>query len=293
MIIKKHKNRNDYINTSDGVWVRNFAKTGVSPIDINNFLSEEDYRYVLNNEFKNRKVRFSDLLQKDKYQNAVIVSDGFDFESKQEILAKLSYKEVAIIATNGALRDWKLVGQKAVLKRAITWFVVNNPYPECKKFLPMFHSYYPRCLASSRTNTEFVDKYKGDVLLYQPPINEHYSGCFHGGDGIIDDYRNPICAAIGLVYRLGIQRLLLLCCDDSFSTEKPAAEQLENGLWCYPQQKISQRIIDANLYWLTQSGVQIADCSSGVKYENATYISVEEIPDFFKGNEDDKQIFTR
>ena len=281
MILKKHKNRNEYAVTSDGVWVRNFNLPDVSPIDVNNFLNETEYHYILNNEFKNKKVKFNNQI--NKFSNIVIISDGYDFTKKQEILAQLPYKEVAIFATNGALKNWKLVGKNCPIpmQRNINWFVINNPYPECKKFLPITHSYYPRCLASSRTNTEFISKYKGDIVLYQPTSGEKYSGLFSNSEGIIDDYRNPICAAISLAHRCGVQKLVLLCCDDSFEKERPAAEQLDNGLWCYPQQKVSQRIIDANLYWLSQSGVKIRDCSSGMKYNYANEISLEKISDFF------------
>ena len=289
MIIKKHKNRNEYIVTSDGVWVRNFCKTNVSPVDVNHFLGENEYHYILSNEFENKKIKFNEMLQNAKTANIVIVSNGYNYLKKQEILVKLPYKQVSIMATNGGLRDWKLVGKNCLpeMKRSIDWFIVNNPYPECKRFLPIAHSYYPRCIASSRTNAEFVKQYKGDVLLYQPAANGDYSGFFQNAEGIIDDYRNPICAAISLAYRVGVKKLVLMCCDDSFIDERPGAEKLDNGLWCYPQQKISQRIIDANLYWLAQNGVKIRDCSSGMKFECATYISEEEMQDFFNGDEDE------
>ena len=287
MIIKKHKNRNEYVVTTDGVWVRNFCQPNVTPIDVNHFLKEDEYHYVLNNEFENKKIKFSG--QNTRFSNIVIVSDGYDFVKNQEILAILPYKEVAIFATNGALRNWRLVGKNCPVdkQRSINWFVVNNPYPECKKFLPNAHSYYPRCLASSRTNAEFIKQYKGDVVLYQPAPDDNYSGLFSNVEGVIDDYRNPICAAISLAYRCGVKKLALFCCDGSFADYRPAAEHLKNGLWCYPQQMISQRIIDANLYWLSQTGVKICDISSGIKYENAEYIPSEEILNFFNGDEDD------
>ena len=290
MIVKTHKNRNEYAITMDGVWVRNFCNPNTSPFDVNRFIGEAEYHYFLNNEFENKKIKLSKSLNV-KSPNIIIVSNGYNYFKKQDILAKLSYKQVSILATNGGLRDWKLVGKNCPpeMKRIIDWFVVNNPYPECKKFLPITHSYYPRCVASSRTNADFIKQYKGDVLLYQAAPNEDYSGFFQNAEGVIDDYRNPICAAIGLAHRFGVKKLVMMCCDDSFVDERPGAEKLDNGLWCYPHQKISQRIIDANLYWLAKNGVKIRDCSSGMKYENAAYIKLEEIEDFFKGDEDEIQ----
>jgi hypothetical protein len=278
--IKKHRNRNEYIVTSGGVWVRNLCKPNVTPIDVNKLYTENEYSYILNNELKNKRFKFTDFHRK-QYLNIVVLSDGYDFKNKQEILAQLPFKDVAIFATNGALREWKLVGKNASVTRSINWFVVNNPYSECKKFLPIHHSYFPPCLASSRTSTDFIQEYKGDVVLYQPAINDYYSGCLNSGEGIIDDYRNPICAAISFAYCCKVRKLLLFCCDNSFKDERPAAEKLENNLWCYPQQKFSQQIIDANLFWLKKAGVKVADCSSGIKYNNATYIKVEEVVNFF------------
>jgi hypothetical protein len=102
----------------------------------------------------------------------------------------------------------------------------------------------------------------------------------------IDDYRNPICAAIGLAYRFGVQRLMLVCCDNSFDKPRDAAVQMKNGLWTYEQHLRSHDIIDANLYWLTHqkdAEVKVADWSNGPEYVNATYISsAQEAIDFFK-----------
>jgi hypothetical protein len=199
----------------------------------------------------------------------------------------LSHKEVAIIATNGALSNWRLVGKKCPveLHRIINWYVVNNPYLECKKFLPTKHSYYPPCIASSRTNTEFVDQYKGGIMLYHPVPNNRYKGLSESADFLIDDYRNPICAAIGLAYRMGVRKLLLFCCDNSFEEQRPASEKMDNGLWSYPQQFISQNIIDGNLFWLKESGVSIANHSSGKNFHHAPYITSEQVMEFFQDEE--------
>jgi hypothetical protein len=72
-----------------------------------------------------------------------------------------------------------------------------------------------------------------------------------------------------------------MCVDDSFADERPSAEKLENGLWTYPQQLISHRLIDANLYWLSKKEVQITHHSSGPKFNHAAYIQEEGIKGFF------------
>jgi hypothetical protein len=278
----KKTNINEYYLTENDIWVRNFA-LDASPVDLND-LSAQAHKVFLNNEFKNLKSKLQSFEITRQINNAVIVSDGYGFAEKQKFLAQLPFKDVAIFATNGALANWQLVGKNSDSQRAITWYVVNNPYPECKKFLPARHSYYPMCIASCRTNNEFVEKYKsrGSIVVYHPVNNTQYTGINANADFAIDDYRNPICAAIGLAYCMGVKKLALFCCDDSFEVSRPASQQLENGLWTYPQQIVSQNIIEGELYWLQKAGVKTANCSSGKNLSYSTYITPEQLVEFFK-----------
>ena len=94
----------------------------------------------------------------------------------------------------------------------------------------------------------------------------------------LDDYRNPICAAINLAFHFGVKRLMLMCCDESYSQERPSCVKLHNNLYTYPQHIISQKIIDANLYWLTHQKdkpVEVVNFSHGIEYVNAQYINEE------------------
>jgi len=247
-------------------------------------LNGADQELIIDNELDNFAQHYALIDNEDVFfRSIVVVSDGYNFVEKQKILARLP-KEIGILAVNGALKNWKLVGENAPLKRAIDYYIVNNPYPDCKQFLPTNHRYYPRCIASIKTNPEFLRSYLGLKYLYSPTKNELYSGPHLDSSYTIDDYRNPICAAIGLAYRFRATKILLFCCDDSFNYEKPTAIKLENGLWHYPQQELSQKIIDANCYWLKKNKIEVADCSSGRKLENATYIknNEEDIVEYFK-----------
>jgi hypothetical protein len=279
----KKTHTNEYYLTEDNIWVRNFAIES-NPLDLNYGLSTSSYNTFLNNEFKNLKKKLQPIEITSTVTKAVIISDGYDFAEKQKVLAQLPFKDVAIFATNGALANWQLVGKSCPieLQRAITWYVVNNPYPECGRFLPSKHAYYPLCIASSRTNTEFIEKYKGSTTLYYPVNDVRYSGISNTADFSIDDYRNPICAAIGLAYRMGVRKLALFCCDDSFEKPRPASQQLENGLWTYPQQIVSQNVIDGNLFWLQKAGIEVVNCSSGKNLNHSTYIKPEQLVEFFK-----------
>jgi len=275
MIIKKHKNKNQYAIV-DGVYVRDFTAYGPIPVDLNRLYSAADHQLFIENESENISYKMPGIDNEEmNHPHVVIVSDGYNFDKHQHLLGKLP-KNVAIIAVNGALRQWKLVGEKAEVKRSINYYVVNNPYQECLRFLPDTHRYYPKCVASTRTNPSFLRAYQGLKYLYSPTENEVYSGIKVRPAYRIDDYRNPICAALGLAYRFKAYKILLFCCDDSFADQRPTAVGLSNGLWCYPQQMASMKIIDANCHWLKTQNIEVKDFSSAGNYVNAPYINLKE-----------------
>lgn len=289
MLIKRHSTRNEYIRAGD-VWVRNFTKPKVPSLSLANLFDKKDHQLVLENEFKNRmQPRISD--EPVSMPKVVIVSDGYSFRWKHLCLAKMP-KDVYIIAVNRAMRNWKLMSRRLPQheRKAINAFVVNNPYPECMSYLPASDSrYFPSCIASTRTNHSFLERYLGTKYVYEPATEESF-GQEVTAKYCIDDYRNPVCAAIGLAYRFGVEKLMLVSCDDSFTEQRESSVQLHNGLWTYPHQNRAHAIIDANLYWLThqeEKEVHVADWSDGAKYDNAHYItSEEEALSFFRDNEE-------
>jgi hypothetical protein len=280
MVIKKHHNKNHYYLTESGLWVRDFTKSAKAE-DINKLVVPSDYELLLENELANAVLNVASIDSETIYApNVVIVSDGYDFENKQQLLKKLSQQKVVVIGVNRSLVKWKM-------PRRMDWYVINNPYQECMAMLPQ-HTYYPRCIASTRTNPKFIQRYRarlGVMYKYCPTPDRNFSSSY----GIpslyhIDDYRNPICAAISIVHHWEVQNLLLLCCDDSFKDERPGSEKLKNGLWQYPQQNVSHGLIDGSLYWLANQQnikVKIANHSSGIEYKNASYINEDDISNFF------------
>lgn len=292
MRIRKHKNKNEYIRTPEGFWVRDFTKSMATPRDINESIDKSDYKRIINNEFNNKKAKLYAIDEhKINHSHMVIVSDGYKFKEKQWLLPDVP--TAVIIGVNKTLAKWKLVGNSCPAeKRRAMYYVVNNPYEECMSFYPRKHKYFPMCIASSRTNHEFIKKYQGEVYRYSPTSEERFAAIKEeGSEYKIDDYRNPVCAAIGLAYRFGVTKLLLLCCDDSFDEERPGSIPTGKGTWMYPQQKIPHNLIDVNLHWLKQqeAEIEIAEYSSGLYYENATYIKTDkEMVDFFK-EEDERE----
>lgn len=279
MRIKKTQDGNQYLLTKQGMWVRNFYKNIVPYVDINKTITTDDHFVFLKNEVQN-SLKKSTWIDSEKFNanKILIISDGYDFKRKHKLLANLP-KEVVIMGVNGSLAKWELNN------KVISYYVVNNPYQECVKYLPKNNKISPKCLASIRTNYEFMDNYRGAKFKYCPVNESSYSTL--GVKEVtwqIDDYRNPICAAIGLAYKFGAEKLMLFCCDDAFMDERPGAIQLENKLWIYPQQEIAHGLIDANLYWFKNQPykeVSIGNCSSGQRYENATYIDEDKIISFW------------
>jgi hypothetical protein len=290
MFIKKHSTKNEYVRAGD-VWVRNFTKPKVPPLTLDLMFESEDYQTVLNNVYKNdNHPRISE--ERINFANIIIVSDGYRFTERHKCLLNFP-KDIAVIAVNHALKKWSLMesGQPSESQRTVNAYVTNNPYKECLSCLPK--RYFPTCIASTRTHHEFLERYQGSVYVYEPtPIRKF--GLKRSASYYIDDYRNPVCAAIGLAHRFGVEKLMLMCCDDSFKEGRDFAVQLPNGLWTFPQHLRSQEIIDANLHWLThqeERPVEVIDWSEGAEYANATYINSEgEGIDFFTGGQSEEGI---
>lgn len=280
MIRIKKQNKNEYIY-AEGLWIRN-PYINVNPLDLNDMFREE-INLFLSNETKNLSLP---CLQSDEFndfamENVVICSDGHDWARAQEILAEIPNKNVKVIGINGSLKKWNMVADLSDKKRVMSAYFVNNPYKECLSYLPNRHRYYPSLVASTRTNPEFISEYLEKPTFYRTTNDGKYSGIPRDGCMVLDDYRNPLCGAISYCVRKRVKKLALLCCDEAFCEERPGSEKMKNGLFQYPQQIMSQKIVDAQFHWLRSVGVQVADSSSGIEYKNATYIKNEELPSFF------------
>ena len=127
--------------------------------------------------------------------------------------------DVVVIGVNRSLARWDVKAG-----RGMDYFVANNPYAECMSCLPAGHTHFPPCVASVRTNPDFLTRYRGPKFRYHPTCED---GFVHPGSpaGTLDDYRNPVCAAIAVAHRMRATRLLLVCCDESFADERPAIAQ--------------------------------------------------------------------
>jgi hypothetical protein len=275
--LKKHANKNQYLHVGDDLWVRNPGVSGVPYKDINRLLSTADYPLILKNEQWSMRAKYPWIDTENLSVNkAVIVSDGFDFESGHEQIAALP-KDVLIFAVNGSLSKWKST------KRSPNFYVVNNPYSEAQSYLP--RSTTTKCIASTRANSEFLKGYTGMKYRYCPSSDAWYCGVENRDCKYkIDDYRNPVCAAINLLHKFGVQKLALAFCDEAFDEQRQGSEQSEDGKWYYPQHLTANKLIDGNLYWLSQNnGCKTVQHSVGPKLKVATYIPLEDLSRFFQG----------
>ena len=279
-VVKKHKNNNHYLLTSNGYWIRDFNNK-IAPLDINHKDKKNEYSLFVENQLKIDSYRISPLESNilPTHEKIMIVSDGMEFDKFKTILPSIP-KDIHIIGINRSLAKWPVNNSLPV--RRMNYFINNNPFSDAVSYLPK-HDYWPNCLISLRSNAEFAKKYKGNLWYYEPVPEKEAQ--HNGGKGLqIDEYRNPVCTAIGIASLFKVNKLALVCCDDSFKTTRPSAIQLKNSYWMYPQHQISHEFIDGSLYWLKQNEdrtINAINCSCGPEYNNAEYICMESLMEFF------------
>lgn len=274
MTIKKHINKNEYCLSKSGHWVRNFSNQFVKPIDINDITPLEDIKLILENEFKNSIKRYQ-IMEDTIHEKVVIIGDGYGFEESIKAIEDLP-PEVMVIGVNKAFAKW-------TSQRRLNYYVVNNPYQDCLYYYPQIITSWPTCIASIRTNAHFLEIYKGLLYIYSPVSGEIYSGPHDEKTYFVDDYRNSICAAIGLCHKLKVRKLMMMSTLEMYKEERSGTVSVKDGLWTYPQQKIAHDLIDANLYWMQKAKIDVGYTNSGLDYEFATYINLVDLKRFFNG----------
>lgn len=274
MIIKNHQNRNDYCLSKCGHWVRDFTKPIIKAFDINDMASLDDMKLVLENEFKNNLKKYQTIEENVPiHEKIIIMGDGYGFEKNLKIIDELP-SDITIIGINGSFAKWQN-------QKRLNYYVINNPYQECLYYYPQIIRSWPKCIASIRTNPHFLEVYQGLLYVYYPTNGDVYSGIQNDSNLFIDDYRNPICAAINLSYKFKVKKLLLMSTLEMYKEERPGSDVLKNGLWMYPQQKVAHSLIDTNLYWMQKAKVNIVYTETEPDYEFATYISADDLKRFF------------
>lgn len=275
--IKIHKNKNEYFLTEDKIWVRNFAKIGIKPIDINNFYFEKEIQMLLDNEIKNGELQSLDLMSELKdVKKILIISDGYGFKEAGNLIEQLP-NDVKIITNYGACRFWEF-------KRLPNYMVITNPFDDALLHLPT--KIFPYLIASSRTNNNFLKRYVNTIIKYYPTPDENYESPSSRNNSLhIDEYRNSIATSIGIAYKMNCEKLCIAYPLNAYEKQRPATEKIEDTeLYCYPQQRIARNIIDANIFWYKLARPKCNICYTGIKnsIKFANYIEPNMIRSFYE-----------
>lgn len=277
IVIKIHKNKNEYFLTDDKIWVRNFAKSNAKPIDINNFYSESEIKILLENELRNQEIKTFDFSSEVKENKKIlIISDGYGFENSFNWIDKVP-SDVKIIANYGACRRWNS-------KRLPNYMVMNNPFEDALIYLP--EKVFPILLTSSRTNHNFIKRYINAIIKYYPTPDVNYeSPASHDSSVHIDEYRSSLAASIAIAYKMGCEKLCIAYPINAYDKERPGTEKIEDTeLFFYPQQRIARNIIDANIFWYKLAKNKINICYTGIKnsLQFANYIEPDIIKNIYE-----------
>jgi hypothetical protein len=239
LVVKRHLNRNEYLQV-ENYWVRNFNASDVTPVDINNFFDEFETTKILNNEIQNTKFSFQ-LITQDMTQieNLIVISDGYGFRQHDQL--KNLKSNVGILVLNHAMRFW----ESPVFP---TFMLMNNSTEQAMSCMPL--ESMPQLITSRRTWSPFLRKYENNIYTYDPTPDENYQSIASKDSSVfLDEYRNPVCAAISFANFLKIKNLFLAFCSYAYSENRPGTNKVDENAYQYPQQTLADRLIDANLFW--------------------------------------------
>lgn len=239
LIVKRHSNRNEYLQ-AENYWIRNFNAPDVTPKDINNFFDEYEIAQILNNEIQNTKFSLQMISQDmTQLENLIVISDGYGFRSHN--LLKSLRSNVGILVLNHAMRFW----ESPIFPN---FMLINNSTEQAMSCMPL--GSMPQLIASRRTWTPFLRKYENNIYTYDPTPDENYqSVASKDSSSFLDEYRNPVCAAISFANFLKIKNLFLCFCSYAYSENRPGTTKIGENAYQYPQQTLADKLIDANLFW--------------------------------------------
>ena len=270
--IKVHKNRNEYIKVDD-YWIRNFGKPDVDIRDLNNLYDKDDLKNIVANEIRNTKFNHPEIANETfSFNKVLIVSDGFNFHQHKDVFPELS-EDTCVIAVNQALRLW----QSIVFPE---YYLICNTTDAAMSYLPK--KQFPKLIASRRTYHNFVKNYRNIIYLYDPSPDFTYQSPYtKEALLLVDDYRNPICAAIGLAYFMKASKIFLAYCSHAYKEPRDGTEKLEEGIYQYPQQRLGDKIVDGNLLWYRENFPDVSIYHTGIKnsFMFAKYLSSSEFTD--------------
>jgi hypothetical protein len=269
--VRRSSNSNEYLKVGN-YWIRNFGGTSLNPLDINKLHVEKEIEDIINNEINNTKLRHPVIDSETiRGRDMLIVSDGYGFEN-HKLFDKLR-KDICVVTVNHAARFWEC-------SRFPNFFLMNNPTENAMSCLPTRN--FPRLLSSRRTCHRFLQSYNNITYFYDPVPQEDYSSpIFKESQTLVDDYRNPVCAAISLAHKYQIGNIYLAFCSNAYTENRDGTEEVSKGLYQYPAQKTGDEIIDGNLFWYNFSNNYTKIFHTGIEnsFQFSTYLQID---DFIK-----------
>jgi hypothetical protein len=278
--IKNLHKGNQYLNVEKNVWVRNFTLKNILPIDINNLNQEEEIKTFINNQLINNMFKLPKFEAKDlSNKNVFIVSDGFGFENINNILENINIKNKFIILTNNSLKKWNN------FKVLPDLFIENNPYKNSLNNINP--KIFPNCLLSKRIYPEFINSCKSkNISFYDPIPSLNFNSMYKNEiNAYLDDYRNPICAAINYCFLCNAKNINLLYCSEGMDKERPASYLHNDGIhYQYNQNKLSDKIINGMIFWYkkTKQYSNIFYHGLNKSFKFGSYIQQEDLIENFK-----------
>lgn len=256
LVFRIDSSRNEYISVGP-YWVRNFAKQNVHPLEINSLYEDDEIKVLINNELANSKMNLPNILEENfKFNNVLIISDGYGFEDHADLLDGVG-DDLCVICIRNAARYWQAL-------KFPDFLLVQNPFDNIAAQMP--EKSFPKLIASRRTNSSFVLKYRNVKYLYDAVCDLKYqSPSSKTSKKFIDEYRNPICAALGCAFNFEAKNIFFAYCSDAYKEKRPGCEEVAEGLFCYPQQILANKIINANMFWQKFSNTNCNLFYTGVK----------------------------
>lgn len=272
--IKKTSDRAKYVLSGDAGWVRDF--TGNHGVILSDVYDTNSVRVAVANESANRTYNLP-MIDRESIvsPHVVVVSDGTDLQAVLPLVNVFSKQKTLIVGVNNSLSSQEFFPH---------YYISNHQGEESLSLIPK-QRVLPNLIASCRANSSFVRKYRqrgGVAFIYVPTPSRQFSSNLFKSNFTIDDYRNPICAAINLAYRWNAIKLTLLAPHDFYAESKAGTQKIRNGVNIYPQQKTAHNYVDGCLYWLREHGCETTAVTSGLSFSNANTLTPSEAEEFFK-----------
>lgn len=266
----KIKDKAKYILSKNGYWVRNFfSDIGDYKFDYYN----HDIKELTNNEIMIKSLNIPSIDKEIiRTEKIAIISSGTDIENCRNIIKKLINKKYFLLGVNDILN-------KGIFPN---YYINCDTTNYCIRHIPKKARILPQLIVSSKSCAEFVKLYKskGSVYYYIPTMNSKYN-LKNKSSYTIDDYRDPICAAINFASRWSTD-IVLISPQNFFKEMKDGMEKIDDNKYIYPQQKISHYFADSLCYWAKEEGgCDISVVSTGMKYENANNLSIEQAEELY------------